>query len=499
MTTVLPPAAQDEHEGPEGRSGLDSLSGGGARRKASYFARHPEWPVAALLVLYPLWWYLGIASYMDIIIGIPMAVKLVQWRKTRGVKVPPGFGIWLLFLLVSICGVAALSLQAPATLQTPVSHRMISWAARELQYGGVTAMLLYIGNLTERELPRLRLAWMLGLTGIYTVIGGIAGTIAPTVQFTSPLSYVVPQSMQSQQSDGLFGHMLHPALSQVQGFLGYAQGRPTAPFVYTNIWGNSLAILLPWLVVAWWSFGTGKQRRWLAIVLGCGLIAAVVSLNRGLWVGMICMVLYVAVRLARRGNMALLGAAIVASGLVVVVVLSTPLESLIVQRLTSHNSDNGRFNLSLLATRAALASPLIGFGDTRHQQGSATSISIGPSAACVACGSKELGGNGQLWLLFVTSGFLGAGLYIAFFGYSAWRYRRDNTPYGWVGVMVLLLGFVFMIVYDAVGAPLDFTMVALAILWRNDMELQRQRVERQQSTAPVPLGAGTGASALARR
>jgi hypothetical protein len=496
VTTVLPPAAQAEHEGPEG--GPEVQAGGTALRKASYFARHPEWPIAGLLVLYPLWWYLGVASYIDIIIGIPMAVKVFQWRKTRGVKVPPGFGIWLLFLLVSVCGLVTLSLQAPGTLQTPVSHRVISWAARELSYGGVTAMLLYIGNLTERELPRVRLAWMLGLLGIYSVIGGIAGTIAPTVQFTSPLAYVVPQSQQSQQGDGLFGHMLHPALSQVQGFLGYAQGRPTAPFVYTNIWGNAIAILLPWLVVCWWFYGTRRQRRWLIIVMGFAFIPAVVSLNRGLWIAMGCMVLYVAVRLAARGKFALLGAVVAMIGIVVVVVLSTPLESLIVQRLQHGQSDNGRINLSLLATKAALASPLLGFGDTRHQQGSATSIAVGPSAACVACGSKGVGGNGQIWLLFVTSGFLGAGLYIAFFGYSAWRYRRDTTPYGWVGVMVLLLGFVFMFVYNAVGAPLDFTIIALGLLWRNDMELQRQRAELQQSTAPAPLGAGTGASALAR-
>jgi hypothetical protein len=32
----------------------------------------------------------------------------------------------------------------------------------------------------------------------------------------------------------------------------------------------------------------------------------------------------------------------------------------------------------------------------------------------------------------------------------------------------LLLGFVYMLSYDAVGAPLGFTMLAYAMLWRND-------------------------------
>ena len=63
---------------------------------------------------------------------------------------------------------------------------------------------------------------------------------------------------------------------------------------------------------------------------------------------------------------------------------------------------------------------------------------------------------------------LGAVLYVSFFAYGAWRYRRDPTPYGMAGVLVLLLGMVFMFVYNAVGPPLAFTMLAYALLWRNE-------------------------------
>jgi hypothetical protein len=38
------------------------------------------------------------------------------------------------------------------------------------------------------------------------------------------------------------------------------------------------------------------------------------------------------------------------------------------------------------------------------------------------------------------------------------------------GVLVLLLTFVFMIAYNAVVAPLAFTMLSYALLWRNERE-----------------------------
>lgn len=64
---------------------------------------------------------------------------------------------------------------------------------------------------------------------------------------------------------------------------------------------------------------------------------------------------------------------------------------------------------------------------------------------------------------------MGAAFYLAFFGYGIWRFRRDSSPYGLAGVLVLVLSFLYMLSYDATGAPLGFTMLAYGMLWKSDL------------------------------
>src|SRR5690348_8248875 len=42
------------------------------RRRRSWFAREPAWPLIALLVGWPLWWALGLVSYIFVLLAIPM-------------------------------------------------------------------------------------------------------------------------------------------------------------------------------------------------------------------------------------------------------------------------------------------------------------------------------------------------------------------------------------------------------------------------------------------
>jgi hypothetical protein len=474
-------------------------------RKLSWFARDPAWPIVVLLVGWPLWWCLGVADYFPIVIAVPMVRRMWLWRvhRERTIKLPPGFKIWSLFLIVTLFSIAAISLTAPETVPSPTSGRILSWALRTGVYFAVTIMLVFAGNLTEEELPRRRLAWLLGLVGIYTVIGGVLGVLDPHFQFTSPLFYVLsfllPVSLHTVlTSNGLLGMMLHPGFSQVQNILGYAVGRPRAPFDYTNMWGNVLAITLPWLIVAWWAYGNRKERRNTLIVMGVALVPVVYSLDRGLWVGLGISILYVAIRFAIKGKLGLLAGLCGVLALIAVVVVASPLQSLISQRLQHGKSNAVRSSLSGLAVDVALASPVIGWGDTRHELGSTNSIAVGKTAKCHSCGSRDIGGNGQLWMLLITSGILGATLYCLFFLYGIWRYWRDPTPYGMVGVLVLVLGFPFMLVYVAVGPPLAFIMLAYALLWKND-QVRHKEAEEAAAESAAQLRAQIGARAVAAR
>jgi hypothetical protein len=442
-----------------------------ASARQGVLARNPAWPVTALLAGYPLWWLLGLADFMWIILAIPMAFRMAAWaaRGSRRIRTPPGFGIWVLFLVAAGAGVMVLSLTAPGTVVSPVSHRILSYADRTATYLGLTVLLLYVGNLTEAELPRRRLAWLFGLIAVYATVGGLAAMAAPHLQFSSPALLLLPKSA---QSNTFIQASMHPGLAQVQNVLGEAKGRPKAPFDYTNTWGDCLTIMVPWLLAAWWPGGTRRQRLIAAVTTAVCIVPLLYSLNRTCWIGVGLGVAYLAVRLAARGRVAMLAGICAALALVGILVLVTPLNSLVTGRLTSQkNSDNLRSSLDTLAIRDAASSPIIGYGDTRQQQGSDKSVAVGPTAKCKNCGQQEVGSTGQFWLLLVCNGFAGTALYVGFFGYGVWRFRRDRTAYGIAGSLALLLGFVYMISYDAVGAPLGFTMLAYAMLWRNDMYL----------------------------
>ncbi len=475
MTLTAPHAgAAGTAAGPRPWAGMTAPRGGrrvGRRRR--WFAAHPAWPVTALLAGYPVWWALGLGDLSVVIMAVPMMLRMHAWhRQGRRVRVPPAFGLWLMFLVVVAAGIATLGLTAPGTVVSPLSNRLLAFVIRGLTYLALTVILLYAGNLTESELPRRRLAWLLGLVGIYATIGGLAGVVAPGFQFKSPMAYVLPQGM---QQNNLVQAALYPGFSQVTDVLGITEGRPKAPFEYTNTWGNCLSILLPWLLVAWWSYGTRRQRKLAVVTVALALIPLIYSLNRGVWVGIGVTVIYLAIRLAARGRVAMLALVCAGMALVGVAVVATPLQGLITSRLQHQQSNSLRGSLSLTALDDANAAPIIGYGDTRHQRGSASSIAVGPSEDCPSCGQLPVGSNGQLYLLLVCDGWVGTILFLSFFAHLAWRYRRDVTPYGTAGVLVILLSFLYMFAYVSVTAALEFTMFSAALLWRNDQWLRQAR------------------------
>jgi hypothetical protein len=435
----------------------------------------PGWPVIALLGGFPVWWALGLGVFSYVILAVPMLWHL--W-KHRPIKLPPGFGIWTLFLLWLFAGLTVLQINPPGTVPDSASGRLYGWGLRVVSYLAITVLLVYLGNLSEKELPQRRLMKLLVWMFALTVAGGLLALVAPLFEFTSLFELLLPASV---RSNIYVQSLVHPAASQIQDVLGYAAPRPKAPFEYTNSWGNNLSVLGVWFVA--YMVMKRSALKWLVVAAGVGIAAipAIHSLNRGMWLGVGLSVGYVAVRLAMRGKIAILAALVAGVALLGFVVAASPLQNVIAQRLVSGRSDAIRSSLSDAAVSAAELSPILGYGSTRNTQGSPQSLAVGKSQACPRCGNQPIGSNGQLWQLLISAGFLGAALYFGFFLQALWRYRHDASPIGIAGTLVLLLALFYSLVYNAVPSPLGFYFAALALLWRNDMRLRAERAVMAQA------------------
>lgn len=420
------------------------------------------WPLRALLLLFPLWWAMGLAILIFPLLAVPMAWQL---RRRRPIALPAGAGLWLLFLVSLFVSLVVLGVDPPETVAGSAVGRLPGVVLRIVEYVAVSIVAVYAYNLTEREMSQVQLVRLLGVMFGVTVAGGYLGLLAPTLEFTSPLEFLLPSSIRSN----LFVQSLfHPAAAQLQEVLGYGTPRPAAPFGYTNTWGNSLSVLLPWFILGFISL-PGARHRWLAgLLVVVAIVPAVYSLNRGLWIGLALTAAYVVIRNAVAGRLAALAIVVISVSLLFLVAVLTPVADLVSQRIETGKSNSIRVFTTQQTLEAVGTSPIIGLGSTRAAIGSSQSIAVGKSLDCPRCGNPTLGSNGQVWLMLMSQGLVGASLYTAFFLYGIWRFRRDRTAIGHAGVLVLLLALVYMFIYNALVAPLCFYLLAYVLLARNE-------------------------------
>ncbi|MDG6105403.1 hypothetical protein Daura_47545 [Dactylosporangium aurantiacum] len=431
--------------------------------------RLPAWPVTGLLLLFPLWWALGLGTLIFFLVAVPMTVSLVRHRASgQVVKLPPGFLLWLLFLAVVGLGLFSLGADPAGTVPGTAASRLVSFAFRLGGYLAMTVILVYAGNVEHRQLPQRRFIRLLAWLFVVTVAGGLLGMAAPRFEFTAPLELLLPHHL---RENGFIQSLVHPTAAQIMNLLGGETPRPGAPWGYTNTWGNNVCLLIGWLLVAGWALA---KQRWAKVLTLVTLLLAmapiVYSLNRGLWIGLGVMVLYVAVRLALRGRFGALCLVGVAGVGVAVAVATTPLGDVVTARLEDGKSNGVRMYTTEKAVGGMAESPLIGFGSTRNTIGGRNSIAVGESDDCERCGNFTIGGNGQLWQLLFAHGLLGTATYLGFFAVGLWRFRRDATPAGLAATAAIVSSFAAMFWYNALVTPLALTFLAYAVLWRNRLE-----------------------------
>ena len=416
------------------------------------------WPIAAAIAGWPVWWAIGITNLVFPFFGAFLAVQLFR----RGsVKVPPGFWMWGLFLLLVVFSGFAIDVDVVGAATSEGIGRYFAFGLRVLNYLAVTVMLLFIGNMTEEELPRRRIIkWMCSLAVVAIVLGALS-LLLPNFGFVTPSTYFLPGGFRDEGS-------AIARLSQLQPVLGEASPRPSAPFPFTNAWGNNLSLLLVWLVVGWAVLGTKLRRLALYALLLVAVAPIVFSLNRGMWIGLGISLAVVAVRLALRGRVKVLAALVLTLTIGAFCFAASPLETMVQARLETGHSNDVRGSLLSTAIDSAQQSPIVGFGTTRKTLGSDASIAIGPSEACPRCGSRNIGSTGQLTLLLISQGFLGVALYFGFLITILFRYARDHSALGIAGTLVVFLQIFYAGFYSALTMPLAITFLSIGLLWRND-------------------------------
>lgn len=422
------------------------------------------WPLQAALVGYPLWWALGLGAVVFPLAAIPMAWQL---SRREQIHIPPWFGLWAFFLGWSLLGLVVLGVNAPDTLPTTVAQGLDAYVLRSLQYVGATVVLLYVGNLTEVELPKLGVVRWLGVLYIVTLAGGILGLVWPGLEWKSPVELLLPAPLADRR--GVIS-IVHPQVAQIQDVIGTADPRPNAPFEFTNAWGNNLSILIIWFIVGWIVFGTARRRLWGVAALAVAIVPIVYSLNRGLWLGLALAACYVTFRLAVAGRPQLIGALAAAAVLTLVVLAVTPLGAVVESRTSSGHSNQVRSTLAEASVNGALTSPLVGYGGTRETVGSDASIAIGATVDCPQCGNRTIGSTGQAWNVLYSHGVVGFISFLGFFLGILWRFRRDVTPIGLAAHTIVLVQMLYIFVYVGISSTLSLLMISVALLWRSERD-----------------------------
>lgn len=418
----------------------------------------PTWPLTVLLVGYPVLWALGLTLFALQILAVPMAFHL--WRR-RPIRLPPGFWIWALFLVVSSAGLLVLGVNPDDTVPGSAPGRLVGYAVRQSGYVAATVLLLYVGNLTARELSNRRVVVQLGVLFLAVTAGGVAGLIWPTVSFPSPVGLLLPEGI---APPGSFIHTVtHPSFAQVQEFSGEELPRPSAPYAYTNTWGSQISLLAIWFAVGWLALRRRAASALALVPMGIALVTVIYSLNRGVWLGIVLTIVCVMVALALRGRILPLAAVLLVSMVVALLVAQSPLRGVLDNRLDNGKSDNIRAYTSTRAVDLATSSPVIGYGTTRSAVGSPSSIAVGKSSRCPTCGNVPLGINGTTFTLLVTTGWLGTALFWTFWLHQGWRSRRDRSLVATAARITLVVSFFYSFFYTL---DLLLPFLAMAMLWR---------------------------------
>jgi hypothetical protein len=396
----------------------------------------PMWPVTAPLLTYPIWWLSGLGE----LALVPFAVcAVVLLRRRPSVRIPRGLGAWLIMLV----WVAA------SVVQLDTGGRLVGAGYRLALYAAITVLIVYIFNAwSPRNVQAMCGACAVFL--LYMTLGALAGLMAPLFELTTPLALILPDGLLANE---LVTEMAYRRLTNYDPTAYNAENmspRPSAPFLYTNGWGNSYSLILP-LVLLYVSQTKDRTKAALVIVLiAVSTVPAALTLNRGMFLGLAVGALYFLIRAAANGRWGWLIGATVLVGLGAVLVMVLPIQERLEARDASSGSTATRLMLYQEAWERTLQSPVVGYGAPR------------PS---LHMGSPSVGTQGQFWATLFSHGFFAAAALMTWLAVvTVVSLRRSDALHlatGAVGIMagveILYYGFIpFGFLWVGIAAALVF-------------------------------------------
>jgi capsular polysaccharide biosynthesis protein len=375
------------------------------------------------------------------LISIALLISLSQ----RGrILVPPRFGIWMLFLAWLV--VSAVQLDAP--------DRMMAWMYRGSMYLSATLLLLYVYNSSRRDIPTMAIVKFLAIAWAMIVLGGILSNVLPGgVELRSPVQLVIPEAIAQVE---LVQDMVTPEFSKDNAFPGIGIHRTQAPFPYPNAWGSNFVLLTPF---ALWLFLQSSNSRWkfaLGGLLVISLLPFVSTLDRGAWFALAVGFAYGGIRLAAVRDTRVIKWGVIGLVALGAVMVLTPLRGIVQERLERNYSDRGRIGRNVIALDLASEKPLYGYGAPQASEDNPANAAVGT--------------HGQLWLVLVSGGIVGAVLFFGWLGFlTVWsgrRLRSASDPRFWPHI-VFVMALIMSAYYELLPLQLHTIMVAAAIALRD--------------------------------
>lgn len=403
----------------------------------------PRWPVTALFAFYPVWWFVGLLDLVLVPLSVVMTLYLVR---TPGLRVPRGWGVWLLFLLWS--GASVVMLDTVASL--------VGFTYRYLVYLGSTVLFVYLYNARSRITARY-VAGLLTWVWVIVVVGGYLGIVHPSGTWRTPMSFLfeavksaVPQTAVILNND-LVISMVVRRFAQVNAAAFELAPRPAAPFRFTNNWGNVYSVLLPVVIAYARGCRPARRRLMLGVLLPLSAVPALLTLNRGMMLGIALAIAYVGIRGLLAGRARLVLATLAAGVVAALLFLAPPIQDRLDQRLEGGTSSTEtRASVYQQAIDSVPGSPVFGYGAPTEGEN--------PNA-------PPVGTQGQIWVFLVSHGPVAATLAMSWLLLAVVQSRRRWDRLGLAFHVSLLVGTVELTYYGAIpyGLPLLLTAAALAL------------------------------------